>query len=201
MSRQRMRLISDQAPGLPRAIRLRRMAAATLLGAGLTAGLTVATAGPANAVPGIATAYGTAAQALTVSIANDTVTVMVHGLTPGEAVTVYIASTPTLLGPATATLAGVVDAAFPLPAGLAVGLHTVTVIGPGTNLSTVVTLTGGTAPAPEAAAPSDPTPSSTQLPHTGADVAVATALGAILVAGGGILLLSSRRRRRAPVNG
>jgi LPXTG-motif cell wall-anchored protein len=206
MPQNRMRLVSERTARLPPAMRLRRMAAVSFLGAGLAGGLIVATAGPATAAPGIAAAYGTAAQIVTVSISNDTVTVMVHGMNPGETVKIYMASTPTLLGSVTANSAGVMNATFPLPAGLAAGTHTITVIGPGTDLSAVVTLAEGTAPA-EAAAPatepsvsSDPTQPSTQLPYTGADITGATALGAVLVAGGGILVLRSRRRR-SPASG
>jgi LPXTG-motif cell wall-anchored protein len=197
MPQNRMRLVSERTARLRDAMRPRRVAAAFFLGAGLTAGLIFATAGPATAVPGMAAAYGTAAQAVTVSISNGTLTVVVHGMNPGETVMIYIASTPTFLGRATASTAGVMEATFPLPAGLAAGLHTVTVIGPGTNLSAVVTLTEGSAPAAGPSISSDPTPPSTQLPHTGTDVAAATALGAVLVGGGGILVLLSRRRRAA----
>jgi LPXTG-motif cell wall-anchored protein len=199
MAKTQMRVLPEQSARLPYATRLRRIAVASVLGAGLAAGLCAAEVEPVSAAPALAAAYGTAAATVTAGVHNTAITVDVHGLTPGETVTIYIASTPTLLGQATASSAGIVNATFPLPAGLAAGTHTVTVMGSATNLSTVVYLTSSTGPVADPSTPLDPAPSSTQLPHTGADIAAATTLGAVLVAGGGVLVLSSRRRRRPAV--
>jgi hypothetical protein len=170
----------------------------------MLSGVTLAAAGPAGAVPARITTYGTPAPIVTVNASNQTLTVVVTGLPPNLTVTIYIAGVPVMLGTGTTDATGALNSTFPLPPGLAPGVHTVMITGSGVNLSAVVNLTQGSGTVVVSSNPagsSDPAPSSGhQLPFTGADVATGTALGAAAVAVGGVLVLSSRKRRRAGFN-
>jgi hypothetical protein len=104
------------------------------------------------------------------------------GFQPGEEVTVTLHSTPTEVGTFTADSAGTVTVEFELPAGTAVGSHTLVYEGnQGTYFQEAFTVAGAAAPA-------------SSLAYTGTSVALPLGLGAGAVVLGSGLLLASRRR-------
>jgi LPXTG-motif cell wall-anchored protein len=133
---------------------------------------------------------------------NGTISCSGDGFKPGSDEEFSIASTPTVLGHATADASGHVTLTAPLPGNITPGTHTVTVSGIGANgqplsLSTQVLVSA--AAAANAArnagvAPATTAPGS-NLPRTGSDNSGLIRIGVLLVALGGGAVLVTRKRR------
>ena len=120
-----------------------------------------------------------------VAVPGEKITRVIAGFKPFEVVTLVLHSEPIVLGTFTADANGVVTATFTLPAGLAVGEHTLVFDGNmGTYYQEALTV--------EAAAATKP--ASSGLAYTGASIAMPLALGGGLLALGGGALVVSRRR-------
>lgn len=105
---------------------------------------------------------------------------VLKGFKPGEVVTVVLHSTPVTLGTFTADANGVVTVEFTLPAGTALGTHTLAYDGNlGSHYEETLTLTAD----------------GKALAYTGASIATPVIGGSVLVAAGAGALLVSRRRR------
>lgn len=120
------------------------------------------------------------------SVAGEKIVRVIAGFQPREEVKLVLNSDPVVLGTFTADAQGVVTAEFTLPAGTALGEHTLVFDGNmGTHYEETITVTSAT---PVQAASSD------SLAYTGASVALPLALGTGLLALGGGALVVSRRR-------
>lgn len=150
--------------------------------------VTGAIKGTAAITPGISRT-STATTAASPAVPGKQVTKVLKGFKPGEKVTVVLHSTPQTLGVFTADANGVVTATFTVPAGTALGDHTLVFEGDqGSYYQETFTVAASTAV----------TPASSGLAYTGADVAVPLALGgALVLAGGGALLVTRRRSAQA----
>ncbi|SCX39822.1 hypothetical protein SAMN03159343_0799 [Klenkia marina] len=135
------------------------------------------TPAPPTSAPGAATAASA-----TLAVGRQQ-TVTAGGFTPGETVRGTLYSTPVDLGTAVADAQGVATFTFTVPAGLEVGVHTVTAVGLTSGSTSTVTFTvtaGGDA----------------VLATTGVDVAPLLGLGALAVGAGSALAFAGTRRRR-----
>ncbi|MBU5423424.1 bacterial Ig-like domain-containing protein [Cellulomonas hominis] len=95
---------------------------------GGTAGSTPAP--PAASAADLATSPGVSGElSRERAAAGGSLTVTARGFAPGETVQVWVYSTPTFAGRATADASGAVSATVTLPAGLALGTHTVVLVG------------------------------------------------------------------------
>ncbi|MCW2700011.1 MAG: LPXTG-motif cell wall anchor domain protein [Blastococcus sp.] len=109
---------------------------------------------------------------------------VIAGFQPHEKVTLVLHSTPTTLGTFEADAAGVLTVEFTLPAGTAVGTHTLVFDGTVTYYQENLEVTAA---------------ATAQLAYTGADMTVPLTLGVGLVlAGAGALVVSRRRGAGAP---
>ncbi|MCZ2829424.1 hypothetical protein O2W14_11320 [Modestobacter sp. VKM Ac-2986] len=147
----------------------------------------VATAAPAFTPGAVANTPGigstTSASTTVAAAPGQEVLRVLRGFQPHEVVTVVLHSTPVVLGEFTADTAGVVTVRFTVPAGSALGTHTLAYDGDrGSHFEETITLTAD----------------GTALAYTGADVTQPLAGGAALVALGAGALLLGRRRRRTP---
>jgi hypothetical protein len=105
---------------------------------------------------------------------------VLKGFKSGEVVTVVLHSTPVTLGTFTADANGVVTVEFTLPAGTALGTHTLAYDGSlGSHYEETLTLTAD----------------GKALAYTGASIAMPLIGGSVLVAAGAGALLVTRRRR------
>jgi hypothetical protein len=149
-------------------------------------GKPVATAAPAAEftpgstpnTPGIgnATSSGTG----NVAAPGQKIVKVLKGFQPNEVVTLVLHSTPTALGTFTADANGVVTAEFTLPAGTALGQHTLTYDGSlGSHFEDALTLTAD----------------GKALAYTGVSIALPLIGGTALVAAGAGALVIGRRRR------
>jgi hypothetical protein len=130
---------------------------------------------------------------------GSSVSVAGSGFAPGASVSIFIASTPTLVGTATTNSSGRFVASIVIPPGLESGTHTLTATGPAADGGTV-SLTakivvngevtsassGFVQAASEGSAPSG-------LPFTGADIAQGGTVGIALILLGGLIFLTIRR--------
>jgi len=113
---------------------------------------------------------------------------------PFELVTLVLhSSTPVTLGTTTADSTGSFSDPVTIPAGTALGAHTIVGTGAtGDSAATAITVVAAVTPVAVI------TPTSTSgLPFTGADIATMSGVGAIALALGGLLILTGRRRRTA----
>ena len=130
--------------------------------------------------PGIAATSSTATS--NVAAPGQKVTKVLKGFKPGEKVTLVLHSTPVELGTFTADANGVVTATFTLPAGTALGSHTLAYDGAmGSHFEETITLTAD----------------GKALAYTGADIAMPLIGGTVMVAAGAAALVVARRRRPA----
>ena len=103
---------------------------------------------------------------------------VIEGFQPHEVVTLVMHSTPVVLGTFTADANGVLTASFTLPAGAAVGTHTLVYQGTTTYFQESFTVTAA----------------GKQLATTGADVTMPLTLGlGLVLAGAGALYVSRRK--------
>lgn len=130
--------------------------------------------------PGIAATSSTATS--NVAAPGQKITKVLKGFKPGEKVTLVMHSTPVELGTFTADAKGVVTATFTLPAGTALGTHTLAYDGDmGSHFEETLTLTAD----------------GKALAYTGADIAMPLIGGTVMVAAGAAALVVTRRRRTA----
>lgn len=123
------------------------------------------------------------------SVAGEKIVRVIAGFQPFEEVTLVLNSTPVVLGTFTADAQGVVTAEFTLPAGIALGEHTLVFDGDlGTHYEEIITITAAAGTTAVTTAGGD------SLAYTGASVALPLALGGGLLALGGGALVVSRRR-------
>ncbi len=145
--------------------------------------------------------------------AGQALQVRASGLQDGEAVEVWLHSTPQFLARTTADVAGELDLSVTVPAGTPVGAHTVVVeaASGATGTAAVTVLAAATpTPTPTAGTPepstgTTPSPTATSgtgtatpadpdLATTGGDVAGLLAAGLLALVAGGVVLLVRRRR-------
>jgi len=112
---------------------------------------------------------------------------------PFESVTLVLhSSTPVTLGTTTADSTGSFSDPVTIPAGTALGAHTIVGTGAtGDSASTAITVVAAITPVAVVTSTS-----TSELPFTGADIATMSGVGAIALALGGVLILTGRRRRR-----
>ena len=138
------------------------------------------TPGATPNTPGIANA--TSSGTGNVAAPGQKIVKVLKGFQPHEVVTLVLHSTPVVLGTFTADANGVVTAEFTLPAGTALGTHTLAYDGNlGSHYEDPITLTAD----------------GKALAYTGASVALPLVGGTVLVAAGAGALVIGRRRRPA----
>lgn len=122
-------------------------------------------------------------------VAGDSLTVTARGFAPGETVQVWVYSTPTFVGRFVADASGAVTGTVALPAGLALGTHSVVLVGESSGLVLDAPFEVVT---------------QAELATTGASSGIAwlAEMGAVLVlVGGGLAGAAALRRRRPLVAG
>ncbi|MDQ0425729.1 hypothetical protein [Cellulomonas iranensis] len=146
-------------------------------------------------------AAATAAVSQPVVVTGSTVTVEVWGLLPDTDYALELHSTPVALGTFRSSSQGVLRAAVTLPAGTALGAHSVVVLLDGAEVARVgVTVTAprvapATPAAPVAAAPAVAAPAAAALATTGAgDASALLAVVALLLVGGAATVRVAARR-------
>jgi LPXTG-motif cell wall-anchored protein len=125
------------------------------------------------------------------------------GWAPNASLTGTLNSTPVSLGTFVADASGNVSQTITVPAGFAVGAHTVTLTGAVTGVATAVTasvpitvVAADAATTPTTAA-STTTVATGTLPVTGSETGGLVELGLVLVGTGAAVLGVSRRRRQS----
>ncbi|MBO9569882.1 MAG: hypothetical protein J7503_13810 [Cellulomonas iranensis] len=146
-------------------------------------------------------AAATAAVSQPVVVTGSTVTVEVWGLLPDTDYALELHSTPVALGTFRSSSQGVLRATVTLPAGTALGAHSVVVLLDGAEVARVgVTVTApglppATPAAPVAAAPAVAAPAAAALATTGAgDASALLAVVALLLVGGAAAVRVAARR-------
>jgi hypothetical protein len=145
-------------------------------------------------------AYGPIAPAISTNVTtvgpDGSLIVSGQGYQPGESVTLVLFSTPVTLGTVPTDSQGSFSVPETLPAGTALGNHTIVGTGNTSGLSattSIVVVAAGTATASSASSSGSSTSGS--LAFTGADIAALAGVGAISLALGGMLVFAGRRRR------
>jgi hypothetical protein len=125
---------------------------------------------------------------------GESVTLVLHGFTAGEAIGVTLHSTTQTLAPATASSAGTVTYAFTMPTGLDPGAHTVVFVGATSGLTTTWQFSL-VAPAVEGTTTTSTSTPAASLPFTGANTGRQLLVAVAALWSGLILLLWTRPRR------
>jgi LPXTG-motif cell wall-anchored protein len=114
---------------------------------------------------------------------------------PGTNVDATLNSTPLFLGTMLADNNGVVTGTFAVPANVATGAHTVTLVGTGIAGNVGQTLSGPLTIGAFVQAPTTTTPPVVgTLPTTGSETMTLTAMAFLLLSTGAALVLVTRRR-------
>lgn len=131
---------------------------------------------------------------VTIVTPGGTITFTITGIfTPFESITIYIHSTPVVVGHLTADAHGNVSGTVTVPADTPPGQHTLEAVGANGQTASIPFTVSATPGSTTGASGS----SSGSLPFTGADIAAMSAVGAALIIGGGVAFTTGRRRKRA----
>lgn len=152
---------------------------------------------PAFAYGPNAPSLGANTNVVTATVGGGPITITGSNYQPGETVTLVLFSTPVTLGTSGPTDAtGGFSLAVTIPAGTAVGAHTI--VGTGNSIgdtaSTAITVVSASAGGAASVTGNSGT-SGGSLAFTGSDIAALAGVGAISLALGGMLVFAGRRRR------
>ncbi|MHA7271054.1 family 20 glycosylhydrolase [Arthrobacter sp. HLT1-20] len=136
--------------------------------------------------------------------AGGKLTITGKGFKPGTSATFTLHSTPVNLGTATVDAQGIAVLSVSLPAGVAVGQHSIVIDGVGVDgqarqLRTGLTITAAvttptTTPGTSPASTATTTPAADDLANTGANATVLGGLAVLLLLAGGAVFVMNRRR-------
>lgn len=185
-----------------------RSRATLMMGAALALGSLGAVSLPAPAgAQSLATAYTPTCTNLTVSltIVTRNVKIVITGCAfrPLSVVIIIFHSAPVTLGTVTTDANGNFTASVTIPASASLGAHVIEASGTGANgqplVETAPITVVSSAPVNtiNQSPQSQPTSTGSQLPFTGADIALTAGTGGLLVVGGAAAIVATRRRDEA----